>query len=240
MAGRRCQATSHSSFKVKFQYQIYPQIRFFMLTKNLIGFDNFMMKSCIMLILIFSCSDLFSFLYNIYIYIRMLINVPKERPRTCLAPNLANEKFFRNELIFKSLFFCFADLLKTLLHAEAAWRPSARDIVRHPLLSGLMRDESIACLRAHPPSPKVCACVCVCVQRERERERESPEPVLARAAPFAGPCKYVYLPFHTLCLHSRLSVCLSKGRLLRARDAFCEYVQLLPLDYERVSSGGLW
>ena len=47
----------------------------------------------------------------------------------------------------------FKQLLKTLLHADAAWRPHAREIVRHPLLCGLMLDESIACLRAQPPSP---------------------------------------------------------------------------------------
>jgi serine/threonine protein kinase len=45
------------------------------------------------------------------------------------------------------------ELLKALLHVEAAQRPSAREIVRHPLLSGLMRDESIACLRSEPLPP---------------------------------------------------------------------------------------
>ena len=44
----------------------------------------------------------------------------------------------------------FQELLMALLHVDAAWRPSARDIVRHPLLFALLRDESIACLRAKP------------------------------------------------------------------------------------------
>ena len=46
------------------------------------------------------------------------------------------------------------ELLKALLHVDAALRPSARAIVQHPLLNGLMLDESIACLRSEPrPQP---------------------------------------------------------------------------------------
>jgi serine/threonine protein kinase len=45
------------------------------------------------------------------------------------------------------------ELLKMLLHTDPAWRPSAREILRHPLLCGLMRDESIACLRTQPNCP---------------------------------------------------------------------------------------
>ena len=121
--------------------------------------------------------------------------------------------------------------------------------MRHPLLSGLMRDESIACLRAHPPSQKVCVRVRVCAERERERMRERErerEPVPARAATVAEPCKSVYLSFHTLLIFPcslsaysslRLSVertpFASSRRLFRVRE-------LLPLDYERVSSVGVW
>jgi len=47
----------------------------------------------------------------------------------------------------------FKELLKMLLHSEAAWRPSAHEIVRHPLLCELMRGESIACLRTQPRCP---------------------------------------------------------------------------------------
>jgi len=44
----------------------------------------------------------------------------------------------------------FEELIKILLHVDPAWRPGAREIVRHPMLCGLMRDESIACLRTQP------------------------------------------------------------------------------------------
>ena len=45
----------------------------------------------------------------------------------------------------------FQELLKAMLHMDASLRPHAREIVRHPLLSGLLHDESIACLRSQPP-----------------------------------------------------------------------------------------
>ena len=45
------------------------------------------------------------------------------------------------------------ELLKMHLHSDPLWRPSAREILRHPLLCGLMRDESIACLRTQPRCP---------------------------------------------------------------------------------------
>jgi len=47
----------------------------------------------------------------------------------------------------------FQDLVRSMLHADPGHRPAARDIVRHPLLAELTRDESIACLRAEPPQP---------------------------------------------------------------------------------------
>lgn len=45
----------------------------------------------------------------------------------------------------------FQELLKALLHPDAASRPEAREIVRSPLLRDLLRDGSIACLRSQPP-----------------------------------------------------------------------------------------
>ena len=45
----------------------------------------------------------------------------------------------------------FQELLKAMLHMDASLRPHAREIVRHPLLTGLLHVESIACLRSQPP-----------------------------------------------------------------------------------------
>lgn len=50
------------------------------------------------------------------------------------------------------------ELILSMMHPDPAQRPSAADVVRHPLLFPLMRPESAACLRAQPsPARKLTA-----------------------------------------------------------------------------------
>lgn len=71
------------------------------------------------------------------------------------------------------------ELLRSLLHPDPAQRPSAAQLVLHPLLHPLLRDESAACLRASPPAS---ATPCARAELlEREGGRASVAGVLARA-----------------------------------------------------------
>mmetsp|Transcript_7513 Transcript_7513/g.14694 ORF Transcript_7513/g.14694 Transcript_7513/m.14694 type:complete len:700 (+) Transcript_7513:510-2609(+) len=49
------------------------------------------------------------------------------------------------------------ELLAAMMHPDATQRPSAADIVRHPMLLPYLRDETFACLRAEPSSTKAVA-----------------------------------------------------------------------------------
>ncbi len=45
----------------------------------------------------------------------------------------------------------FQSILSSMMNPEASLRPSAADIVRHPMLFPLLRTETAACLRVSPP-----------------------------------------------------------------------------------------
>ena len=45
----------------------------------------------------------------------------------------------------------FQSILSSMMNPEASLRPSAADIVRHPMLFPLLRPETAACLRVSPP-----------------------------------------------------------------------------------------